>query len=421
MIYIGSVGAGKLYPGARIKAAFSNNFIQRLVEWKPDIIHSQCEFFTFLAACRIAKSLSVPIVHTYHTVYEDYTHYFLSNKRWGKQMTASLSRWVAGQCSCVIAPTEKVRTILNGYGIEQHVHVIPTGISLRRFAADPAPERQLAVKSWLKIPERNRILLYAGRLAKEKNLEELLRYHARQNTETLTFLIAGDGPHRGALEQMASDLGIRDSVRFAGMVPPEQIGDYYHTADLFVSGSTSETQGLTCLEALSSGLPALCRRDACLDGVVLNGYNGWQYEKEQDYRENINIFFSDVSLQKSMRENASRFAQKMFSSSVFGIKIERTYLDVLGKLPAGKACRHCHVQLRAEYDLSARCITDTLRKEMLCVLPYIPDACRWYAKAVSGRPSRIRRPSWRASALKLFINGRKIHRSYISIYRRDSL
>lgn len=305
VIYIGSMGAGKLYPGARIKAAFSSSFVQRLVDWKPDIIHSQCEFSTFLIARQIAKSLSVPIVHTYHTVYEDYTHYFVSNKKWGRRMVAFLSRWTTGQCAGVVAPTEKVRAILSGYGIKQHVHVIPTGIDLGRFTAEPAEEKRLAVKKQLGIPEGNRILLYVGRLAREKNLEELLQYFATQSTQALTFLIVGDGPYRGALEQTASELGIRDSVRFTGMVPPEQIGDYYHIGDLFVSASTSETQGLTYIEALASGLPALCRRDACLDGVILNGYNGWQYEKEQDYLKDLNLFFGDESVRKTMRKNAA--------------------------------------------------------------------------------------------------------------------
>lgn len=74
--YIGSIGAGKVYPGARVKSALASSFIQKLIEWKPDVVHSQCEFSTFFLAPKIYKRLNIPIVHTYHTVYEDYTHYF---------------------------------------------------------------------------------------------------------------------------------------------------------------------------------------------------------------------------------------------------------------------------------------------------------------------------------------------------------
>ncbi|MGE4277850.1 MAG: glycosyltransferase family 4 protein [Lawsonibacter sp.] len=329
--YIGSVGAGKIYPGARIKTAFFSSFVQDLIDWQPDVIHSQCEFSTFFIARKIAKKLDIPMIHTYHTVYEDYTHYFSPSKKWGRFMVASLSRWVIGPTACVIAPTEKVRAILNGYGIDRDIHVIPTGIDLSRFTQAPAPERRRAIKKQLGIPEENRVLLYVGRLAKEKNLEELLRYHAKRNMQFLTFLIVGDGPHRDALEQMVSELGIRDSVRFAGMIPPEEIGEYYHIGDLFVSASVSETQGLTYIEALASGLPTLCRRDECLDGVVLSGYNGWQYENERDYLEKLDSFFTRAEMRKTMRKNAAAFARKRFSSTVFAEKAERVYLDVLGE------------------------------------------------------------------------------------------
>lgn len=137
VIYIGSVGAGKLYPGARIKTAFFGSFVQDIVKWRPDVVHSQCEFSTFLIARRIAKKLDIPVIHTYHTVYEDYTHYFSPNKTWGRCMVKFLSRWIIRRTVCVIAPTEKVRTILNGYGIDRDIRVIPTGIDLSRFRSQP--------------------------------------------------------------------------------------------------------------------------------------------------------------------------------------------------------------------------------------------------------------------------------------------
>ena len=82
-IYIGSAGVQKVYPGARFTFVRNNRFIEELMNWHPDIIHSQSEFSTFFMARRIAKNLQIPIVHTYHTIYEDYTHYFSPVKKWG--------------------------------------------------------------------------------------------------------------------------------------------------------------------------------------------------------------------------------------------------------------------------------------------------------------------------------------------------
>lgn len=331
--YIGSVGAGVIYPGARIKTALFSSFVQNLINWQPNIIHSQCEFSTFLIARRISKSLNIPVIHSYHTVYEDYTHYCLPNKKWGHLMVASLSRWVIRQTAGVIAPTEKVQTLLNRYGINHNIHVVPTGIDIAQFSKFPSSQRCLEIKKQLGIPYGNRILLYVGRLAKEKNLEELLQYYAKCNIPEMTFLIVGDGPYRDILEHLSLELGIRNSVQFTGMIPPEHVKDYYHLGDLFISASASETQGLTYIEALASGLPALCRKDKCLDGVILNGCNGWQYEDENDFFEKLTSFFADTKIQKNMKINAARLAHQIFSSATFAEKVEHVYFDVLRDFP----------------------------------------------------------------------------------------
>ena len=83
--YLGSVAAGLIYPGARLRTALAVKWVRDLVEWGPDVVHSQCEFSTFFLARRIAEELDVPLVHTYHTVYEDYTHYFSPSVRLGRR------------------------------------------------------------------------------------------------------------------------------------------------------------------------------------------------------------------------------------------------------------------------------------------------------------------------------------------------
>ena len=343
MTYIGSIGAGKVYPGARVKSALASSFIQKLIEWKPDVVHAQCEFSTFFLARKISKRLNIPIVHTYHTVYEDYTHYFSPNQKWGRYMAARVSRWILEKTDCVIAPTEKVRTILEGYGIDREIRVIPTGIDLGRFTAG-AHSKQL--KQSLEIPDENRILLYVGRLAREKNLEELLTYFVKLHLEKVTLLIVGDGPHRSALEDTVAKLGITKTVVFAGMVSPEKIANYYHLGDLFVSASGSETQGLTYIEALASGLPALCRRDNCLSGVIENGWNGWQYESEDDFFEKLNCFLSSAPLQQAMSYHATQTANTKYSSEAFAQNVEQAYID---------AVRRCTVWAGGAYKEELQC------------------------------------------------------------------
>ena len=107
--YLGSVAAGLIYPGARLRTALAGKWVREIVEWEPDVVHSQCEFSTFFLARRIAEELDIPLVHTYHTVYEDYTHYFSPSVHFGKKAAAVFTRWAPSHTDCLIAPTAKVR------------------------------------------------------------------------------------------------------------------------------------------------------------------------------------------------------------------------------------------------------------------------------------------------------------------------
>ena len=324
--YLGSIPVGRIYPGARVRRAFVGKYIQELIRWKPDVVHSQCEFSTFFLAKRIAEELDIPLIHTYHTVYEDYTHYFSPSVRLGKKAVATLSRWVANHTDAMIAPTDKVRRLLLGYGVCSPIHVIPSGIDLRRFAGKTEPETLGRMRAELGIPAGNKILVNVGRQAEEKNLEELLRFRANMGRRDVTLLLVGGGPWKTHLEGVAACLGLKaPDVVFAGMVPPETVVDWYRMGDLFVSASTSETQGLTYVEALAAGVPALCRADECLDPVIRQGENGWQYTDEEAFRSYLEEFFSDPGRRQAMAQSALETAEE-YSAALFAKRVEEIYL-----------------------------------------------------------------------------------------------
>lgn len=236
----------------------AGRWVRELMDWRPDVIHSQCEFSTFFLARPHRRGAGCPLVHTYHTVYEDYTHYFSPSVRWGRCAVAAFSRWVAAQVDGMIAPTGKVRGLLQGYGVRCPVFVVPTGIDLRRFQQEGDPMRRPVLRASLGIPAENTVLVCVGRLAEEKNIQELLKLRASLGSRPVTLLLVGDGPDRPRLEQVAHDLRLEaPAVIFAGMVPPEEVPEWYRLGDLFVSASSSETQGLTYIEALAAGVPAL--------------------------------------------------------------------------------------------------------------------------------------------------------------------
>lgn len=328
---IGSVAAGLVYPGVRLRTALAGRWVRELVEWGPDVVHSQCEFSTFFLARRIAEELNVPLIHTYHTVYEDYTHYFSPSVRLGRRAVAALSRWVAARTDCMIAPTGKVRTLLQGYGVRTPVFVVPSGIDLRRFQRPPVPGCRASLLAALDIPRENLVLVSVGRLAAEKNLDELLRFRAAMGDQAVTLLLVGDGPYRAQLEQEAADLGLRaPQVVFAGMVPPQQVVEWYQLGDLFVSASSSETQGLTYVEALAAGVPALCRADPCLSGVIRDGENGWQFRDFSDFMSKLEAFRAHPELRRALSEQAAASARD-YSAEEFARRVEAIYLAQIAR------------------------------------------------------------------------------------------
>ena len=337
--YLGSVAAGLIYPGARLRTALAGRWVREIVEWGPDVVHSQCEFSTFFLARRIAEELDIPLVHTYHTVYEDYTHYFSPNVRFGKKAAAVFTRWAASHTDCLIAPTGKVRMLLQGYGVNKPVFVAPSGIDLRHFQSEPDPLRGAVLRASLDIPQDRTVLVFVGRLAEEKRVDELLRFRAGMGADDVTLLLVGDGPDRKRLEDLAQELGLHaPDVVFAGMVPAEQVADWYQLGDLFVSASTSETQGLTYAEALAAGTPVLCRADPCLLGVVRDGENGWQYRDEADFREKLDGFLAQPhhreALRRAARETGEEYSAQRFAERVEAIYAEQIERNALRRVPA---------------------------------------------------------------------------------------
>jgi 1,2-diacylglycerol 3-alpha-glucosyltransferase len=327
-VYIGSISVGKVYPDARMRTALAYHYIDELIDWHPDIIHSQCEFSTFYLARKIARTCHIPVIHTYHTIYEDYTHYFSHNVYFGKAVASLFSRKILDKTEAVIVPSEKIRVMLLNYGIKKPIITIPSGLEIGRFMSPFSQEETETLRLKLNIKAGQKILLYVGRLAAEKNIRELFQLLFLWQRNDVVLLLVGDGPQRSALEKMAEEMKIAERVVFTGMVPPAEIINYYRIGDVFVSASQSETQGLTYIEALASGLPVVAKSDPCLDDVVTDGYNGFQYDSFAAFKDNVNIILNDEMLRLKMGQNAVTSVKERFSVRRFSADVA----DLYGKL-----------------------------------------------------------------------------------------
>lgn len=299
-----------------------------------DVIHTHTEFSLGIFGRLVAKKFKIPLVHTYHTIYEDYTHYIIKSKRFdavSKEIARKISKKFCNTSDKLIVPTHKVKELLMSYGVIKEMSIIPTGIALHRFTtqnSDPAQDQ--ALRKGLGIKENEHIILYIGRIAKEKNIQVLLAHlqpYVKEKTD-VKFVLVGDGPEKSNLEGLVRQYEMEDHVIFVGEVPWECVMDYYRIGDVFVSASQSETQGLTYIEALASGLPVIAKEDPCLEGVVENAVNGYTFADKEAFLHALDIVLYNEQHQKQLSVNATRSVEK-FSETVFAKNVEALYVEVL--------------------------------------------------------------------------------------------
>ncbi len=318
-------------PERRIGMIYSPKIAHQIHKMKLDIIHTNTEFTVGMFGRIMAHELLVPVVHTYHTIYEDYTHYlkkYISSDKRARQFAKQFSKFSVRGAEELIVPTEKVAQLMRLYGVKPPINVIPTGIELSRYYPQDSEAKKRKLKASLGIPEGNRVVLSLGRVSEEKNIDEVMQYlnHYMDRHQEVTFLIVGDGPYRSALERKCRLLKHRKQIVFAGAKPWDEICHYYQLANVFVSASTSETQGLTYIEALASGVPVLAREDPCLEGVLEHGRNGFGFEQETSFFEGLDqLLYSgrNDTFKKCALETAERFSTEQFAN-----KVENIYYHV---------------------------------------------------------------------------------------------
>ena len=300
-----------------------------------DVIHAQTEFGAGIFARICAKQLKIPLVSTYHTTYEDYTHYvnFINSRKVdeiAKIGVAKLSRLYGDSSIEVIAPSIKTKDMLIGYHVRREIHVIPTGLELSKFDTNlTSLQKRNEIRQFFGFSPEDKVIIYVGRLAEEKSLDIVIRgiANARKQSIPIKLLIVGNGPDFSRLEEMVNALGIQKDVVLAGAKPREEVPSLYHSADAFISASLSETQGMTFIEALASGLPLFARYDEVLDDLLLPDKTGWFFKDENDLPTYIQQFISlDEKTYHDMQKTCMQQV-KPYSSETFYERVLQVYKE----------------------------------------------------------------------------------------------
>ena len=312
--------------------------IRQALDMHFDVVHTNSEFIVGFLGTYIARHTGCIRIHTYHTVWEDYTYYITHGigDNTAKNFAKRYSEWWCDRFDRVIVPTAKTENLLRQYGVETPIDIIPSGMDLRRFAPEKhSAEERAATRAECGIPEGKRVLLNIGRLAKEKNLEKILRVfpELHRRLPDVQLVIIGEGPLKQTLQEQAETLGVADSVSIVGAKPWEKIDRYYAIGDVFVSASHSETQGLTYIEAAASGLCVCAVDDPCLLGVFRDGVSAvLSGDSDEQLLESLMLSFSPVG--GRIRRNAVE-AARPYSTEQFAQRVECCYMTALSERRRG--------------------------------------------------------------------------------------
>lgn len=300
-----------------------------------DVIHVHTEFGVGMFGKIVAKYLNIPVVMTYHTMYEDYIHYI--NRfdieevdRVSKKIVGTLSRTVSDNSQAVISPSDKTKDMLLKYGVKTPIYVIPTGINFDKFNPnDINQEDVVKIRHQYGIKDDDNVVVYIGRIAQEKSMEIPIEAFKHIQDSNIKFLIVGGGPQLEELQQLVKSYQLESQIMFTDKILPEFIPTYYACGDCFVSASLSETQGMTFIEALACGLPVFARPDEVLTDIVVEGDSGYFFKTPKEFAEKLISFMSLGSDERHGFHERAISKIKKYDSKVFYSKIISVYYQAI--------------------------------------------------------------------------------------------
>lgn len=315
----------------RLSKIYPLSMINIMKKWKLDVIHSHTEFSVGIFARLFAKQFNIPLVHTYHTLYEDYTHYVTKGhfEKSSKKIVEYLTKFYCDKTANeLIVPTNKIYKLFKEkYEFNKNIHIIPTGIEIERFFIENIDKKLIeTLRKHLNISKKDFIIIFVGRLASEKNVEFLLKAHQKiiKDYPSIKLLIIGDGPDKEKYEKLVENLNIENNVIFNGKAAWEEIPYYYHCSDIFATASKSETQGLTVIEAMASEKTPLCIKDDSFLETITNELNGLIFETEEEYISHVITLYENNDLLKYYNKQA-RIQAEHCSSTSYAKKVLEVY------------------------------------------------------------------------------------------------
>lgn len=297
-----------------------------------DIIHSQHPNLLGSAARRWAQKKNIPLVFTWHTLYDQYVHFvpFVPHK-FAAWWAIRNARKYANKCDQVIVPTQSIVKIICDWGVQnKNIMAIATGVEENKYAD---ADRNLVRKKY-GIRDQEIMLLLVSRLTDEKNIQFLFRSVSAilKSNSQVKFMVVGGGYLLPELQKLSLNQGLKKQIFFTEIIAKEEIKNYYAAGDIFVHASKSETQGMILTEAMFMGLPivAVSATGAC--DLVENNQTGFLVaENEREFAQAVEELISNKELRKKFALRSVAIAREKYTAQVCAKKMLDLYRDVIGR------------------------------------------------------------------------------------------
>lgn len=321
----------------RMSSFYPIKVINKIKSWDLEIIHSHTELSMGIFARLFAKQYNIPLVHTYHTMYKDYTWYVSRNIKYFdlgcKKAVEYFSKFYCDNTAdAFIVPTVKTYHLFRDeYHYDKDIYIVPTGLDASRFYKENSDKlKVLKLRHNLGYKRKDFVMLFVGRLAQEKNVPFLFDIIEKTKNKNVKLLIVGYGPDEDKYKKEVKERCLEDRIKFIGKVAWIDMPNYYHVSNAFITASTTETQGLTVIEALAASLPVICIDDDAFKSVVVDNFNGRIFKDEKECSEIV----EELSTNKLELENLTDKAEgsvKKYSLSSFAESVLEVYKVAITK------------------------------------------------------------------------------------------
>ena len=289
----------------------------------PDVIHVNTEFVIGDMGFSYAKKRGIPAVYTSHTIWEDYAlNYFpFVPELFLRLFARHYLKIRLKRSNLVIVPTAQAEEKVRGYDKKKEIRQLPTGIDpdLFRHSAESVEQFRLLMEEEYPAIRGKRILLFAGRVAKEKNISFIIQLFPELLAEhpDLVLMIVGDGPWQDDYKEEAQNCGLGDNCIFTGYLEREKLSLIYAISHIFVMPSLTESLGLVTIEAMLSGIPVVAIGAMGTVHVMENDRGGFMVRNDRaEFKERVLQLLNDADLYRKKSEEARLHAQRWTIGSI---------------------------------------------------------------------------------------------------------